>query len=80
MRCYCGMDSEELDKEYGRMSRAHVTIMAALKALKISSPTSTTQITQAALAMTASEIRLKALLKDRKEQEASPEDVSGVPL
>ena len=66
MRCYCGLDLDELKTEYGRVTRAHVTIMAALKAYKVSSPSSTTQITHAAAVMGTCEARLKKLLKEKK--------------
>ena len=67
MRCYCALDLDELKTEYGRISRAHVTIMAALKAYKVSSPASTTQITYAAAIMGACELRLKKLIETKKE-------------
>ncbi|GAG61726.1 unnamed protein product [marine sediment metagenome] len=66
MKCYCDMDLDELKAEYGRINRAHVTVMAALAAYKISYPKSTKQVVHAFYVMDDCENHLKALMKAAK--------------
>lgn len=63
MKCYCDLNSDELKTEYGRINRAHVTVMAALAAYKIAHPDSTEQVTHAAAVMGACEAHLKSLIE-----------------
>lgn len=63
MNCYCNHDLEKLKKEYGRMNRAHTTIMAALVEFRISHPSSADQISHAVDTIRDCEERLKTLIR-----------------
>ena len=82
------MDLDELKTEYGRVTRAHVTIMAALAEYKISHDnavdaygvSTADKVTHAAAVMGACEVRLKKLLKENENEDTDINDVSGAPV
>ena len=82
------MDLEELRQEYGRINRAHVTVMAALTEYKTSHEntvdaygvSTADKIIHAAAVMGACEVRLKKLIEEKKHEDTDVDNVSGAPV
>lgn len=77
MTCYCSQNLEDLKREYGRMNRAHTTIMAALRAFKLFRPSCADQILFAAAVIGDCEARMKKLIEEKEHEDE--DDISGHP-